>query len=176
MDVKEDVLKRWYKVDLNPLPWTMGPIQRSKKGVFVGKHQGLAQYQEGIKSSLRDQNAIKVDGLFRMEIFFWRKIEEYETAQARRARNKEADATNMQKAFEDGCAKVLFDNDKENRWVTSLVVEQNATCEPKIIFSIEPISKEDLYVRTFSIPDSLMENSDQEVLFEKDYNSWPQRN
>lgn len=178
MPFEVNVLKRWYKIDLNPVPWTLGPIARTKKGAFVAKHEGLAQYQRGVKSALEDQNAELLNGSFRMEIFFWRRIEAYLTPQARTAHSHEADATNLQKAFEDGCAKVLFKNDVYNRWVTSVVVEQNETCTPKIICSIEPVHDDQIQIKSLDIPDYLLANTDQQELFgsdEEGYNAWPPR-
>lgn len=174
-DESIDPLKRWYRIDLNPVPWAIGPIaRRGPKSVFVARHEGLHQFKQGVKSALEEQNATMIEGSFKMKIFFWRRMEEYLNEKDRKARSHEADATNLQKALEDGCAKVLFPNDVENKWVESVLVEQNFTCDGKIIFSIEPVIDDQLQFATLEIPDFFMQPPDQlDLDIDKKYNSWP---
>ena len=158
------------------MPWKIGPIGRGKgKSVYVAQHEGLRKFQDGVKSQVNEQNPEMVEGPFRMEIFFWRRIEEYETPQSRTARNHEADATNMQKGFEDALHNVLFRNDVETRDIRSVVVEQNMTTDGMIIFSIEPISLAELEDSVRIIPDSIFNDPNQPLLEfnEKGYNAWP---
>jgi len=173
-------MKTWYRVDLNPIPWAVGPLatKRIKGGKvipFMGKNEGLATYQEGVRSSLRDQGAELIEGWFRMDIWFWRRIEEYETRQAKTARSHEADCTNLLKAFEDAGHKILYKNDVENRIIKPTLVEQSPTAEGKIIFSIEPITQADIDFELKLIPDSLFVDPFQGEfdLGDKDYNVWP---
>jgi hypothetical protein len=174
-------VKRWYRIDLNPQPWAVGPLatKRAKSGKmipFMGKNEGLATYQDGVRSSLEEQGAEMVEGMFRMEVWFWRRIDEYETRQAKTARNHEADCTNLLKGFEDAGHKILYKNDVEDRIIRPTLVEQNTTTDGKIIMSIEPITQADIDETLLHIPDSLFIDPHQgELDLDDDRNAWPPR-
>jgi Holliday junction resolvase RusA-like endonuclease len=173
-------MKRWYRIDLNPVPWAVGPIQSKrnpsgKNSAFMGKNVGLSKFQDGVRDSLSRQNPELIEGPFRMRLWFWRRIDEYETTQSRTARNHEADVTNMQKAVEDAGHKILYKNDKNNRDVRSIFVKEGLQEEGLIIMSIEPISEADLEAELLGIPDSMFIDPNQFSFEDEGDNHWPPR-
>jgi Holliday junction resolvase RusA-like endonuclease len=165
------VERQWFRIDLNPHQWAIGPIGRSgKKGVFVARHDGLATFQESVREQI-PSTARKLDGPFRMRIWFWRRMDEYTTHQGRTARSHEVDVTNLQKGFEDALHKVLYDNDKNNRDVRSVFVDESSETDGMIIFYIEPILDGEIIETLKEIPDWIFGDPNAPVLdFGEDYN------
>lgn len=139
---------RWYVIPLNPMPWRVGPVYTGrskvsgKLGGGVGRDQELHSFQESIRDELARQNPEKVEGQFKLTIIFFREVNEYKTWQSRRARNQEADGTNMYKATEDALAGILFDNDRDNVRGTFMVAAQAVGVDPCIVVGIAATSRQ----------------------------------
>lgn len=133
------VTMRWFKLDINPEPWAVGPVGYSRRGgkmsAYVGRNQQLDAYKEAVREVLGEQTLAV--GLHTLHLFFWRNRAEYTTPQARTHRKHEADLTNLQKATEDALQGVLFGNDRDVREVHSYLVEQGPEVTPQIIIGIE---------------------------------------
>lgn len=132
--------KHWHVLDINAEPWALGPvsIQYGKGGgkfPAVGRNAQLAAFQDAVRGSIKD--AEMIEGRVKITFYFWRVRSEYTTAKQREVRKHEADATNMQKATEDALQGIFFANDRDVSDIRSVIVEQSATTEPKIVISVE---------------------------------------
>lgn len=139
---------RWYLLDLNPVPWRVGPVYASrsktthKLGGGVGRDQEVHAYQEAIRAEIAKQSPEMIEGKFKLVIFFWREMTDYRTPQSRRARSHEADSTNMYKATEDALQGILFKNDKDNVAGRAYIVEQKENIYGKVLIGIESVTKD----------------------------------
>lgn len=139
----------WLFFEINPEPWAVGPVGYARRGgkmsAYIGRNQQLASFQEAVREELHEQwgDLPPLEGRFKIDVFFWRKREEYKTPQSRRHRKHEADATNLLKAFEDALQPMLINNDRDNISVTSHIMEQSETALPRIILRIEKIDPEE---------------------------------
>lgn len=135
---------KWYVIDVNPVPWAIGPITTGRRGGrmigMVGRNVELRAYQDAVREIVREQLSGEtiLDGPVEMKLFFWRKMEEYTSPQGRGARNKEADLTNLQKAIEDAVQKILLTNDKNVKKHQSEIVEQHQGVNPMAVLAIRP--------------------------------------
>lgn len=139
----------WYIVELNAVPWKVGPISVARgkggKGMYpvVGRDQELFNFQQAVKAELLQQGAAMCSGKIQLTIVFWRRIEQYKTEKSRNARSHEADATNLLKATEDACQGILFDNDRDNVDVRSVIVEQGfGVDDPKLLIRVQEVGSE----------------------------------
>lgn len=134
---------RWHVLPLNPEAWRVPPMTaargRAGKGMYVkaGRDQQLYNYQAAVQEELARQQAelhfLQPHDLgYELVFYFHHVLEEYETASGRKARDKEADLTNLVKATEDAIQGVLIDNDKnvmkqtnylERAYVTSATLQ-----------------------------------------------------
>lgn len=137
----------WFVLDLSPEPWAIGPVGYSRRGgkmsAYVGQNQQLNAYEEAVAESVRDQlpDDFKIpEGKMALTLFFWRNRAEYTTPAARTHRKHEADATNMQKATEDALQGVLYNNDKDNLVVASVVMAQGPEVIGKVVIHLELLS------------------------------------
>jgi Holliday junction resolvase RusA-like endonuclease len=110
---------------------------------MAGRDQHLAAYQAAIKEAL-GTNHTKIEGKVKITFYFWRKQEQYTTAQSRRTRSHEADATNMGKATEDALQGVLFENDRDVSDIRNVIVAQGPDVEGRIIMHVEPYIDTDI--------------------------------
>lgn len=123
---------------INPVPWKApeGSVGRGRGRIYVQMHKNasLTAYQEAVKEDIEASiGELKpIEGPYQAEFYFWRQIEVYETDK-RKSRSHVADATNLQKALEDACEKLLFKNDRDCWDVHSTIVEQSVDTEPKIL-------------------------------------------
>jgi hypothetical protein len=169
--------RRWFRIELNPVPWAIGPLSTGRKGerIFpkIGRNQELALFQAGVKDAMDQYGVLeKETGKFILQFYYWRKIDEYKTPQARAARNHEADVTNLNKAIEDALQGTLYNNDKDTRIIRGEIVEQSTETEGLRIFSIEPAPAEsDLS----EIPAALFIQQVDPTLDDDDFNVWPPR-
>lgn len=138
---------RWYLLDLNPVPWRVGPVYASRSktshkiGGGVGRDQEVHAYQEAIRAEMAKQSPEMIEGKFRLVIFFWREMLEYATPKSLKARSHEADGTNMYKATEDALQGILYGNDKDNIAGRFYIVKQNADTNGKVLIGIEPFNE-----------------------------------
>lgn len=137
---------QWFVVPVNPYPWKVPPMSvgRAKGGklfVRAGRDEGLYTYQQAVKEHLIAQGAEKIEGPVRLEMYFWRNMAEYTTWQGRRARKNEVDTTNLQKATEDACQGILFDNDKDNIQVYSHRVSQGPDTSSCVVIRAAPATE-----------------------------------
>jgi Holliday junction resolvase RusA-like endonuclease len=154
----------WFRVDLNPVPWKIGPlaIVRSKTTKrmipIVGQDTELRTYQDGVKAALAQHILVdEIEGPLRLRVFFWRKIEHYTSHQARAAMSQEADTTNMVKAFEDACHGIFYKNDKVNWAVEGYIARQDSDVEdPHIIVMVEEIAADYAYTQLVDCPPELL--------------------
>lgn len=151
---------RWFRLDLNPEPWAVGPlsvIRRDKKVIpTMGRNQELWTYQQAVKSELEGKPGVEMmTGPLRVYMFFWRQIEQYTTHQGKASRNHEADVTNLQKALEDALHGLFYKNDKDNIWITSCLVRQDPDTEPHIILGIEEIGWDVPYELLMGVPEDI---------------------
>lgn len=138
----------WYVLDLNPEPWRVGPVTayRSKESHKVagkvGRDQQLFAFESAVTAELVRQGARKLDAgqKFQLTLFLWRNMSEYKTSQSRVARNQEADGTNMLKAIEDACQKVLFDNDKDNVHGEFFIMDQGPKVTGRIVIRLQELA------------------------------------
>lgn len=130
---------RWIALDVNPEPWAIGPVGYSRRGgkmsAYVGRNQQLDAYKEAVKEELGEQE--KLTGKVMLVLYFWRNRAEYLTPQARSHRKHEADVTNLQKATEDACQGILFDNDRDVACVFAEMREQGPDVIPAVVIGID---------------------------------------
>lgn len=133
----------WLMIPLNPEPWAIGPVGVNRKSgrisAYVGRNQQLHAYKEGVADHVKriwgDRPIL--DGKVRLTFYFWRQRSEYTTPAARKHRKHEADVTNLQKACEDAMQGIVFENDRDNTDVRSVMVEQGEGVTPLILIKVE---------------------------------------
>lgn len=138
----------WYVLDLNPEPWRVGPVTayRSKESHKVlgkvGRDQQLFAFEAAVTDELVRQGARKLDDgqKFQLTLFLWRNMAEYKTSASQRARNQEADGTNMLKAIEDACQKVLYGNDKDNVHGEFFIMDQGPEVTGRIVIRLQELT------------------------------------
>lgn len=122
---------------INPEPWEAPTASLGRKGgkhyVHMHKNDGLRAYQEGFKSAFLEQNPDwqYFDTPIELTFYFWRQKDHAESRAAT------ADATNLQKATEDALQGVLYPNDQLVHKVTSCIVEQEQSTEPKVLILVD---------------------------------------
>jgi Holliday junction resolvase RusA-like endonuclease len=121
---------------INPEPWATGTIVTYKggKGGKLSPDLKLVTYQQAVREEIREwmeqHPTQRVNLMWSQEVrfFFVRSTE----------RGHPADATNLQKATEDALQNLLIENDRNNRKVTSEIIEQHKDVQfPGIIIEIE---------------------------------------
>lgn len=130
----------WYILEVNPEPWAVGPIayarRAGKMAAYMGQNAQLNAYKQAVAEELATKNPRKLEGKISLQLFFWRRRDDYETAQGKRARKHEADVTNLQKATEDACQGILFANDKDVIDVHSRMVEQGTDVSGRVVVGV----------------------------------------
>lgn len=128
----------WLPLQVNAEPWRIGPLSTIRNGgkliPFVGKDSQLEAYKEAVREAA--DGWLTVNGLTRKAIldhkcnkvtfYIWRQLGQYLTNSGRNHTKHIADATNMQKATEDALQGILFANDRQNRDVRTVIMEQSA--------------------------------------------------
>lgn len=122
----------WYKVEINPEPWAIGPLGTGRRGgkiwAYIGQNQQLKAYQEAVAEEVGEQTLLEGD--IYLLFLFWRQVI--------RGDNKNyADVTNLQKSTEDALQGILYQNDKATKRVTSILMAQGPEVEGKVIIGIE---------------------------------------
>lgn len=131
---RRSLLKNIYHITgINPEPWTASQAARGKTHISFYKQAKLVAYQQAIKEELPLQNGhifqYPKDTPIRIEFFLYRQLDGDDE---KKQRANWADATNLQKSTEDALQGILYDNDKRNRDVRTVVVEQTPETEPHI--------------------------------------------
>lgn len=126
----------WFKIDVNPEPWAIGPVGTGRRGgkiwAYVGQNQQLKAYQEAVREEVGEQTLLEGD--IYLLFLFWRQV--------RSEDNKNyADTTNLQKSTEDALQGCLYKNDRASRRVTSILMAQGPDVEGRIIVGIESYSE-----------------------------------
>lgn len=125
----------WFSMNLNSEPWSVGSLSIGKRnGKFYPKmspnHQ-LVAFKEAVKEELEQVKHLPT-GEYELTFYIWRKLERYQ-GEKKMVQKNQTDATNLQKALEDGLQGVLFDNDRNVRDIRTIIVEQEVHTEPRII-------------------------------------------
>lgn len=145
----------YYDLSVNPEPWRVGPLsigRRASGQVYpsIGRDAQLHGYQEAIREQLEDWDVFKIpDGIpFRMETYFWRRQDQYESASGRSVRKHVVDLTNMVKGTEDAMQSrpgsatkkaiegILFDNDRYCVEQANHIMAQGPDVTPRVIIGL----------------------------------------
>ena len=128
----------YWVTGINPEPWTPGTAYRRGRGAGIAKDGKLKAFQEALAEEFVHQNAHAVmqEGELSITFYFWRSS----------AHGNQADATNLQKATEDALQGVLYPNDRTNRDVRSIIMEQAPEVSPHILIQLEPFVRDRLKV------------------------------
>lgn len=133
--MKQDI---WIKLRLNPEPWAVGTIYRTKQGAGMSPNPNLVAFQKAVREELMDHKFLP-DTYRKITFYFYRQQAQYlDMSDKIRSRNQ-ADATNMQKALEDALQGVLFENDREVRDIRSVIVQQGFDVNPMILIRAEHV-------------------------------------
>lgn len=164
---------KWLALDVNPEPWAIGPVGYSRRGgkmsAYVGRNQQLDAYKQAVAEELTEKyDGEPIPGKVMLVFYFWRNMAEYETPQARRHRKHEADLTNLQKATEDACQGILFDNDRDVASVYAEVREQGPDVIPAVVIGV------DSYIETELPPQviQLLDKAQQVLPYDDDSARW----
>jgi Holliday junction resolvase RusA-like endonuclease len=113
---------------VNPEPWRVPGFTHRGRAIVPVKDGKCEAYQEALAEEIVNQNPnLKMHkGELCVEFFLWRST----------AFNMPADATNCQKATEDALQGVLYENDKSNRHVTTVICEQTPLTFPAIMVRV----------------------------------------
>lgn len=161
---------KWYVLNLNPVPWRVGPVYTGRKkdshkiGGGVGRDQEVFAYQQAVREELARQGVKPITGKFKLILIFYREMGEYKTPQSRRARNQEADGTNLYKALEDALHKstvgalegTLFSDDKDNLNGIWYLANQGPNVVGQVVIGIEEVTEEQIRAEVIGlIPDEV---------------------
>lgn len=123
----------------NPEPWQapQGSIGRRGGKPFVMMHKSaqLEAYQQMIAERVEDVLPDNYQPYLTdivLDVWFWRRLEQYQSKDNRTITKKRCDRSNMLKAFEDALQKLLFKNDVQVVAGDTVVVEQAVGVEPMI--------------------------------------------
>ncbi len=148
---------------INPEPWEASRTAPGRKGgkMFVQHYspEQMKAFQAAVKEELILQNGhlgMFPDGTFLTVTFFlWRRQEVAEMMEGRTTRATEleaarrqqraawVDTTNCQKSLEDALQGLVYKNDKYNRDVRCVVMDQGPDVTPHIT----------IVIKTFEVPD-----------------------
>lgn len=126
---------------INPEPWTSPTASVIRAGgkprPQLHKNARLRNYQEAVQEviapELTTRSELFSDDNLDLQCFFWRQIEQYQTATGRNQSRHAADASNLLKALEDALQGLVFKNDRQVRRAQTTIVKQEKNIEPKII-------------------------------------------
>lgn len=130
---------------INPEPWeapgmAVGRGKGGKPYPMAVKSGRLEAYQAAIRESIQaaypDLPTAPPDMRLKVTFAFWRQLDSYTKDTGRTASRNVADVTNMQKALEDALQGVLYVNDRNNKNVKSLIIEEGPDVEPCIIIAV----------------------------------------
>ena len=136
----------WFLVPVNPERWTVPPMTPGRVGkkliVKAGRNTMNDNYKQAVRESVISQGGELLAGeVFHLHLMFSRKLEQYLTENKRKMTRRRVDATNMQKLTEDALQGVLYENDVNNVFVSSQVIEQEKTTVPFIVIMCSGFAK-----------------------------------
>lgn len=153
---------RWYVLPVNPEPWAVGPLDLLRRGgklaPTMGRNQQVSAYQDAVREALAvkygaHEGVMPYAPGYRLDFYFWRNMAEYRTEAGRKARNNEADATNMQKATEDALQGLLIGNDRDVISARSTVMDQGPEVNGHVVFHLQwGVSRYGLQVPFWDLP------------------------
>lgn len=128
----------WFVLNVNPTPWTAPTVSIGRKGgkpyPMVYSSEELKNYKQAVEYEAakeierKYENFAPIEDEIALHFFFYRKVEQLHRGKSTRTGNY-ADATNLQKATEDGLQGTLFVNDSQVVDVRSTIVEQSTEVE-----------------------------------------------
>lgn len=137
----------WEIIQLNPEPWAIGPLSvgRSSKGFYpkIGPNQQLVAFKEAVAEHFAGRKVEMFTGEVELQLYFWRRLDVYETPAGRKSSKKNADLTNLQKGIEDALQGILFKNDRSVKKVTSVEMEQSREVMPMVIVGVRDFIPEE---------------------------------
>lgn len=146
-------MMRWYKLPVNPEPWAIGNVGMGRRNgapyAFVGRNNQLASFKEAVADELRSLSPDLLDGPVRLCLYFWRNRAEYEGENKKTVKSS-PDTTNMQKATEDACQGILFENDRQVVDVHSILVESGVDVNGRILIGVEEWENSQLSLELFN--------------------------
>lgn len=171
-----EVGEHWFEIPINPEPWAVGDISIGRKnGKYFGRmspNSNLAQYQNAVREELELIPAghepfptVNIG----LKFYFWRQRSKYIDAGDHVRTRNQADATNMQKGLEDALQGYLFDNDRNVRQITSLIVDQSTDIEGRSLICMTVAER--LYEVYNEIPDELLTQPVKKPV--QNRNQWP---
>ncbi|AKC02886.1 RusA-like Holliday junction resolvase [Gordonia phage Gmala1] len=129
-----------FAVPLNPQPWKVPPASGIRKGnkVFVkfGQDEGGVAFKLGVKESLESQGAFMMEPGYSLDIYTWRKREQYKDKANRTRTKNKVDGTNMQKLIEDALTGTCFHDDVDNIAIRTIQVEQSIATVPRMVLVV----------------------------------------
>lgn len=130
----------WFYLPVNPVQWEVGDLSVGRKnGKYfpkMSRSENLHAFQEEVREFFGGRSDQLIEGDVEIHFFFWQKLETYLGPSGKHVTKKAADATNMQKACEDALQKILFDNDRQVKKITSEIVAQGTDVTPGIAIKL----------------------------------------
>jgi len=120
----------WLFFGVNPEPWTVGlatPVRRAGKvSSFMSPDPQLVNYKKALQQEfdLNYSSVLMALGPVQLDLYFYRRLDRYDTEAGRKSQRHVSDATNLQKAFEDAMQGKLYENDRQVVDVHSRIMEQ----------------------------------------------------
>lgn len=123
-----------FSFPINPEPWKVGPAYRAgAKGVRIGADPGNAAFKKAMEEELERAGAYMMEPEYSLDIFTWRKREQYKSKTNRNITKKVSDATNMQKLIEDGLSGIVFKDDDTVVDIHTHQVQQHVDAVPMVV-------------------------------------------
>jgi Holliday junction resolvase RusA-like endonuclease len=131
-------MKHYVVHDINPCPW-MAPklgVARSRGGVYPVAYptDEMKVYKAAVQDYFAEQYPtvpVFVDAPLYITIWYWRSLN------FGGQRRNRCDVTNLNKCLEDALQGVLYANDRHNRIVAGVMVEQAPHIAPKMIIRVQ---------------------------------------
>lgn len=127
-----DYVSFYWITGINPEPWAIGtPYRRGSKGLGISPNGKVKSYQDAVREEITLQNGhVKMhEGELAVTFYFWR---------TSNVRGQVADASNMSKSTEDALQDILYGNDRVNRDVRGVIMEQSPETKPHILIVVKP--------------------------------------
>lgn len=124
---------------INPEPWTSPEVGIGRRNgrpfPIVHKSAQLRTYQDAIADVVGaslPEHFQPFSSEIVLHFYLWRRLETYVSASGRNVTKHRVDATNCQKALEDALQGVVFTNDRLVRRISTVMVAQGTSVEPRI--------------------------------------------
>jgi hypothetical protein len=132
---------------VNPEPWGVGTASAGRRDGTIKSSLSPNAKLQSYQNALREEVAFMVvnytlqsfKGRLQLRFWFWRQVETGHGGVNRKIMTGNyADATNLQKSTEDALQGLMYDNDRETRFVSSEIMEQGPDVVPCIVIHIMP--------------------------------------